>query len=468
MPFIRAPKRLLLAWLVVSLLASGAALAQAPGALPPPLTPPATVAPTPADEDPAIRQLRVLLGPDIRLEYRSAAVTDAAAGNFRLDDVQLHGADFRAVIGTLTATGQRGDGAQTLALHAVGWYGNDGTLLSVNDIQLAGLAIQHPAADQAVTAAALIGAVRFDRLAIEGAAFGLGEVSLGRLTVEGYGPGRETRVLAENFEGQWAGDGPNGFSLARLGMNGLDLATVMLLQVTETPSGPARMQGTMLAETFALTENGAVVGGAESLRFDTAIEVTADGRITEIDRGVLRGLQLDGVQAAQAFLSPLGYTALPAEITTESRMERQGRRSTITDAGIAVPGFGRLSFGFDVDGLDPAAPPLQAMTQIQLRGVTLGYRDDGLLPRALQAQAEVQHISVPALRAQLIASVAGALEGPTLAALLTPIKRFLSGQAQALEVTARPPQPLGFDALAPGPDGMEEVLARLGLAATAH
>lgn len=457
------PIRVLRAVLAL-LLVSGTALAQASN--PAPVA--AEAAPSPR-EAPAIQHLRALLGPEIGLRYRSATVLDGAAGDVRLEDVRLRGPGFEMLVRTWTALGQREDGAREWQLEPVAWHGDDGLMLSVRQARLSGLAIRPPATGQAMDLAGLIGAVRVDHLSLEGAARGLGEVSIGRLTLEDYGLGRLSRVHLENLAGPWGSEGLGSFNLARAGMDGFDIAALALLQVTGTPAGPARMRGSFLAEAFAMDEASRSVASAGSLRGESDFEIAADGRITSADRMVLQGLALDGVAAVQELLTELGYQALPGEIALESRFEQQGGRFSLPGLAVTLPGFGLLTFGFEGDGFDPQAAPEVAAAQMRLLSLMVRYRDDGLLPRLFAMLARQGRMTVPAFRAQTIAQLAALLEGPALSPLLTPAKRFLSGQVQELEVAARPPEPLGLaDFEDPGLDSVEAVLARLGLAATAR
>jgi hypothetical protein len=454
--------------LLALLLLSGAALAQAQDAAP--ATPGgAAAAAPPTPEDPAVQHLRALLGPEIGLRYRSATVLDGTAGDFRLEDVRLRGPGFELLVRTWTARGQREDGAREWELDPVTWYGDDGLMLSARQARLSGLAIRSPAPGQAVDLAGLIGAIRADRLAIEGAAFGLGEVSIGRLAIEDYGLGRPSRARLEDLAGQWGSEGLGSFSLASAAMDGLDIATLALLQVTGTPTGPARMRGNFLAETFAMDEAGRSVVRAGSLRGESDFEIAADGRVTSTDRMVLQGLALDEAAAAQEILTELGYQALPGEITLESRFEQQGGRFSLPGLALTLPGFGQLTFGFEGDGFDPQAAPDEVAARMRMLSLMVRYRDDGLLPRLFAMLARQGRMTVPGFRAQIIAELAALLEAPALRPLLTPAKRFLSGQTQELEVAARPQEPLGLSALEdPGLDSVEAVLVRLGLAATAR
>ena len=59
--------------------------------------PPAAAAaapPIPADEPPALGQLRALLGPEAALTYARAEVTDPATGALRLTDVAAEAAGW--------------------------------------------------------------------------------------------------------------------------------------------------------------------------------------------------------------------------------------------------------------------------------------------------------------------------------------------------------------------------------------
>jgi hypothetical protein len=440
--------------ILAALLAAGSALAQ-----PAPGVPPAAA--SPAREHQAIQDLRALLGPEIGLRYRSATVLDGAAGDVRLEEAELRAAGVELQLGSWTVLGQRADGAREWRIERLAYDGGPDLTISVQQARLSGLAIRPPESGRAMDPVGLIGAVQFDHLSIEGVEFLPTEVSIGRLAVEAYGRGRTSQIRLADLGGPWGSAG-GSFALASAAIDGFDIATLALMQATGRPGDPARMHGTILAEGFTMEDAGRSIARAESLHGESQFEVAAGGRVSSTDRIVLRGLAVDDFQE---MLTELGYPALPDEITFSSRFEQQDDRVSWPDFVLTLPDFGQLALGFELEGLDPQAAPEAVVARMRLLGAMARYRDDGLAPRLLGMLARQGRMTVPAFRARAVTQLAAFLEGPAAASLLSPIKRFLTGQAAELEATLRPPQPLGLTVFEePGLDSLDAVLARFGIA----
>lgn len=435
----------------------------------PPLSPPpqavAPLPPPPADEDPAIRRLRATFGPEVQMAYRSATVLDSNTGSFRLDGVTLRRPDAEATIEALSITGQRDDGVQRAELRNLVSTGRDAPRVTVAAARLDGLTIRRPTTPEQRIAP---DAVTLDRFSLEGLRVeDSTTVTVAGLTVEDYGPGRQTRLRLENLGGQRQDGGGAGdaFALARLAVGGVDVATIatQLMAGGRPQPTPGRLEA--LAENFTLSERGRVLGGAESLR----IESETDAQLAGTGRAALRGLRLDGVPQLQDFLTRLGYQALVGDITLEGGYQPQGGRMTLPSFVIAAPGFGSITLSMDMDGIDRDAPPETLMTRMRLLAMAIRYRDEGLLPRALRMQAAQQRVNESQLREQIIGMANAVIGGPAAAALREPIERFVRGQAQELEISARPPQPVPLSALSGQPPrNAEEAQRRYGLTASAR
>lgn len=438
------------------------------GRLPPAAPAPQAVAPLPpppADEDPAIRRLRASFGPNVQMAYRSVTVLDSSAGSFRLDGVTLRRPGAEATIEALSIVGQRDDGVQQAELRNLVSIEQNGPRMTIAQARLDGLTIRRPATPEQRI---MPDAVTLDRFALEGLRVESDTtVTVASLTVEDYGPGRQTRLRLENLAGnkQNPGGGPDAFGLARLAISGVDVATIWTRIIAGGRPEPTPGRLDALAENFTLSERGRVLGGAESLR----IESETDAQLAGTGRAALRGLRLDGVPQLQEFLTRLGYQALVGDITLEGGYQPQGGRMTLPSFVIAAPGFGSISLSMDMDGIDRDAPPETLMTRMRLLAMAIRYRDEGLLPRALRMQAAQQRVNESQLREQIIGMANAVIGGPAVAALREPIERFVRGQAQELEITARPPQPVPLSALsAQPPRNAEEAQRRYGLSASAR
>jgi hypothetical protein len=170
-----------------------------------------------------------------------------------------------------------------------------------------------------------------------------------------------------------------------------------------------------------------------------------------------------------AFLTQLGYQSLTGEITMEAGYQPQTGRMTMPSFVISAPGFGSVTLSMDLDGLDRNAPPEQMASRIRLLGMALRYRDEGLLPRALRMQATQQRVDEAQLREQIVSMAGAMLSGQAAVVLREPVERFVRGQAQELEISARPPQPIPLMSLsAQPPRNADDAQRRFGLTATAR
>lgn len=435
----------------------------------PPVTPPpqaaAPLPPPPIDEDPAIRRLRATFGPDVQMAYQSATVLDSSTGSFRLDGVTLRRPAAETTIEALFITGQREDGVQQAELRNLVATEQGGPRVTIAQARVDGLTLPRP-----VTRGQRLmpDAVSVDRFSLQGLRVESDTiVTIASLAVEDYGPGRPTRLRLENLAGekQGGGSGADAFALARLAISGVDIATIATqLQAGGRPGPiPGRLEA--LAETFTVSERGRVLGGADSLRIESETDATLAGTA----RLALRGLRLDGVPQLQEFLTRLGYQALIGDITMEGGYQPQSGRLTVPSFVIAAPGFGSISLAMDMDGVERNAPPETLMAQMRLLAMAIRYRDEGLLPRALRMQAAQQRVNESQLREQIIGMANAVIGGPAAAALREPIERFVRGQAQELEISARPPQPVPLTALSGQPPrNAEEAQRRYGLTASAR
>jgi hypothetical protein len=428
----------------------------------PPLPPP------PADEDPAIRRLRTTFGPDVQMAYRSATVIDSSTGSFRLDGVTLRRPNAEATIDTLTISGQRDNGVDLAEIRNLTMREQGGPRVTLAEGRIAGLAIRGqmtPGQDVSPDAISL------DRFSLRGLRVeDAWTVTVASLTLEDYGPGRQTRFRLDDLAGRGTAAGSAGvdaFALARFAFSGLDVATIAAQFATAGGRPPQAIPGRLeaTAEGFTMSGGGRQLGGADSLR----IESETDRQLAGSGRAALRGIRLDGIPQLQAFLTQLGYQALVGDITMEAGFQPQGGRLTMPSFVIAAPGYGTITLALDVDGLDRDAAPEAMAARMRLLGLTLRFRDEGLLPRALRMQAAQQQINEGQLREQIIGMLNAAIGGPAGAALRAPIERFVRGQAQELEIAARPPQPLPVMSLsAQPPRDAADAQRRFGLTATAR
>jgi hypothetical protein len=176
------------------------------------------------------------------------------------------------------------------------------------------------------------------------------------------------------------------------------------------------------------------------------------------------------------WLTRFGYTELTGDITIEARVDPAAERMDLSSFAISARGMGGLGLSMQLEGVstDPGRMATNA-ERMRLAGATLRYMDQSLYGRWVADQARQQRVPEARLREQYASMAAAAVNqggrGPgPLSTALEAVQRFLRGQAQSVEITLRPPQPIPlgeFGAL--GRAGSAEQLQRqLGLSATSR
>ncbi|MES2712913.1 MAG: hypothetical protein V4653_15130 [Pseudomonadota bacterium] len=438
--------------------------AQAPATTAPtPSAPPLVLAPPPADEPPAVRRLRAVFPPDTQIAYRTATVIDEASQRVRLQGVTMQRPGSTVTVDEALVEGLSEAGLREADLRGI-VVTSSGTTVGIARLRLTGLAAPRApgAAEPRPEDVAL------DRLMVEGLRVDNGAdgvVTLAGFTVEELGGQRRTRVRLEGLAGERLGAEAVSFTLARAALSGIDVMTMAFeMQSTGVPRAQTgRME--LFAEGFTFSQRGRAAGGAESLRIESDTDATQSGT----GRLALRGMRFDGIPEVAAAIQQLGYQALAADITLEATLQAAGGRLGVPALVLSIPEYGRLTFSGEFDGMVPGAPPERMMTDGRLISLALRYRDEGLLARAIRAQAASQRITEAQFREQLIGMARGAAGGPAQAVLREPLERFLRGQATELELTARPPQPIAFGALGTTPPrDAADAQRRFGLTATAR
>lgn len=448
--------------------AAGGTLAPPPAALPPP----AAEAPPPADEPAAVRTLRSLLGPEVRLGYGAAEVFDPARGAVRLRDVAFERPDRRATIEELTLEGLHEDGVDEADARGVALLVADGATRAQR-VRLQALRVSRPPAGQELTPLMLgIGALRIEGLSAEGET----PTAIATLSVEEYGAGRPSRLEIEGLEVLQAGSGPGDrLSLGRLTLKGLDLAaSLAALMAKEAPPRPAGSWA-LEAEDLSLASDGRPVGGLSALRLGG--EAAPEGGGPETGRLALREIRVEPFPGLAEWLRRFGYPALLADLTAETRYDRAAGRLEVTSLSLAGRDIGAITLSLAMDGATPEALEAQDTDRLRLLSFGLRYLDQSLYPRFVRQQAQQTRRTEQQVREELAREAAAALTAAgdqaeaagALAPLRAAVERFLRGEAREVEITARPPAPLPLSALADGAMGGPAELQRmLGLGAAAR
>ncbi|MDB5317869.1 MAG: hypothetical protein JWO24_3713 [Rhodospirillales bacterium] len=435
----------------------------APGGATPAPQPPIVLAPPPPDEPPAIRRLRTLFPPDAQMTYRTATVVDEASQRVRLEGVTVRRPDGTVTFDEVMVEGQTEDGVREADLRSIN-VSTNAVQVSIARLRIIGLGVRRPA-----------GATRpqpedvaLDRMSIEGLRVDSGNdgvFTLGDLSIEDLGRGRRTRVRLEGLAGERIGAGGNAFGLASAALSGVDIATVIQQMRGGGQPQPQTGRLELVAQGFTFSEGGRASGSVDSLRVHSDTDPTQSGT----GQVAVRGLRFDGIPQVATIIRQLGYQSLAADITLDATFQATGGMLGVPAFVVSVPEYGRLTFSAELDRFVPGSGAADIMTNARLIGLALRYRDEGLLARAIRAQALEQRITEAQLREQLIGMARGAASGPALATLRDPVERFLRGQATELEFSVRPPQPLLMGAMSSAPPrDAGDAQRRFGLTATAR
>jgi hypothetical protein len=285
--------------------------------------------------------------------------------------------------------------------------------------------------------------------------------------VEEYGAGRVGRVSVSGFDMRVPGSG-NRVAAARAALRGFDLAAGLSALVAS--EAPPRMQGTygLEIEGVSVRDGNRALGGFGALRVTG--EIPASGP----DHGgvVLRDLRIEPYPGVAGWLRRFGYEAVSADLTAESRYDRETGRLDLTSLSLSGRDIGAIGLSLVLDGVAPKAgasrPEPMAM---RLVSGALRYVDQSLYGRYVRQQAQESRVPEEQVRRQgadTAEMMIGSLgQGPGIDAVRAAVARFLRGEAREIEITARPAEPIALGEFGAGPPD-PAMLGRLGLDATAR
>lgn len=420
----------------------------------------------PANEPAAVARLRALLGPDTTLTYRSAETLDPARGSVRLLGVSMDGRGRRVAMEELTLDGLRDDGVGEATARAVTM--RDGrNNATVARLRLAGLSVQRPPPGAEVRP----DMVRLDALRIEGLRMtGASDATVAEFSVEEYGAGRTGRVSVSGFDMRVPQSG-NRVAAARAAMRGLDLASA--LAAVAASQQPPRIPG----GTFGLEVEGVSVRqGTRTLGGFGALRIAGETPLAGPETGTfaLRDLRVEPFPGAAGWLRRMGYEAVMADLTGESRFDGATGRLELGSVSLAVREMGAIGLSMVLDGVAQRSAARRAadFEAARLVSVTLRYVDQSLYARYVRQQAQESRVPEEQVRRQhadtvemMLGSFGQGAAG--MDAVRAAVARFLRGEAREVEVAAKPvaPVPLGEIRGKPGEPPDAAVLDRLGLEA---
>ncbi|WP_431268785.1 hypothetical protein [Dankookia sp. P2] len=443
-----------------------AGLPPAPGAAPGPgpAAPPALAAPAPpVDALPAVARFRALLGAGTGLSYRAAEPIDPATGSVRLLGATLAREGGKAEIETLTLDG--------LAEARIGAASAREVTLTLGDTtaRIARLELRGLAAPGGTPEALALDQLRLEILTVEGdASFAIAEAVL-----EDYAAGRPGRLTLAGIDALLPQAGlVDRVRVGRVALRGLDLPGSLSAMGSQTTPPRASAGYAMEIESLLGSLAGQPVGGFGSLRLQ------GDPPAGEIETGrlALRDLRVEPSPPLEDWLRRLGYPALLADLTAESRYDRARGRLELGSLSLAGREMGVLGLSLALEGVTPEAAEAQDWEQLRLAGLALRLLDQSLLGRVARDAARQGRTTEAQVRegwARQAAAMLGAgPRGPApggIGPILVALQRFLRGEAKEVEVTARPPQPVALGELPAALMGGAAAVQRvLGLGAVAR
>lgn len=406
---------------------------------PAPVAPQASPAP-PRDEAPEIQRLRRLMGAGATLTY-AQATRDGAA--MRLSGVALTYAGTALRAAEMRLEGVREDGLDLLSARNV-----TGNGLTVATFEMRGLSGTGGTPRLGGASATGIGLPAAGALLIERA-------TLGRVE-----PGQAATLETTNWRMQ-PGGAVESVTLRRFALSSPDAGAVMAFLTGTVPNTAAALNAE--AEGLEVRSGGQRVGGIERA---TLTNTTSAAGVSTA-RLAFAGVELLAQGALATMLQPLGYPSLRAELQLDALQDPARGRSEITALALGVRDAGAIGFAAAMDGVRPG-DMARAAEQARLVSARLRYADQSLYRRVVEAQARERRTTPDALRREWVQQAEALLSGPQLAAIRTPVQRFLRGEAREIELVAAPPRPVGRDALANPPADFAGWQRLLGLTVTAR
>ncbi len=354
-------------------------------------------------------------------------------GTIRLGRVAAEGY-APGVLGQATAEGfeYRGTGSSS------------GNSARIGRVALAGVTMPAPGQDFDIKDVTLRSA------SLEGAALVDAEkkvdLAVGRMAVRDWVPGRLTDLAVEGVTlgAEFGAMGPGVFRLGRAVMQGIDaagIATAWSTNVQPPDPAPGVPQLVQL-EGISAEANGAPLFSLGRIQADGSL--AADGVVG--GALVVDGLRVTLPRGSVPPLEQLGYTEIAGGMEMRGTLARQGGvfglspwRTVWNDAATLTIAGRFLDMPAPLPGttLDPDAQTA-ALMAARVEQVTLSWRDQGLLGRAIAWQARQQRVPEARIRDQWAQMV---------------MAMPLPGDSPAPRGRAAPPAPGGKGAPAPAAGG---------------
>jgi hypothetical protein len=318
------------------------------------------------------------------------------------------------------------------------------------------------------------------------------EIGLSRLSLRDWSPGRRTEltVAGLSVETNFGTMGLGKVEMERLGVSGIDAAATVaaLMQGQQPPDPTPGVPQVISVEGVEVEMNGETLFEMSRL----AVEGGMDGGGRMTGAILLEGLEATIPRGSAPPLEQMGFREIAGGMELRAEGARTGGPLAIAPLRITWTEAGALTLVADFDnmpfldaGSSMGPERLEAYMKARLVGLTLRWQDQGLLGRALTAQARQQRMPEARLREQwaqmaLAAPIpggpapGGTAQGgkgaPAAADPFAPMRQAVAGfirQPGTLEIALRPATPIAFEAMAElGAAGPAAAVQRLGLTVT--
>ncbi|MBL6458800.1 hypothetical protein JMJ55_26060 [Belnapia sp. T6] len=440
-----------------------AAAAPAPAPTPPAVAPAPSV---PANEPPALGQLRALLGPGVTLTYASATDT---AGAIRLQDAVLQQPDGQRITAQQLLLRQpRADGITGAEAQGLTLTDKDGTVTAIARMELRDFAVQRPAPGTELRPDQMsLGFLRLESLAVQGSR----PVAVGDVTLQNYRAGQagQFSLGALDVLVPEGGGVVDRVKIGRIAVEGVDLAGTLAALAAKGSPPPPRGAYAAAVEGVTLTQGDVPVGSLGAFRMTGAPAQGGSGPDT--GRVTLEALRVEPSPTIAPWLQRLGYQALTGDLSAETRFDTTAGRLELVGLLLGIRDAGALGLSVTLEGVAPEGAPQDRFQGARLAGFALRYLDQSLLGRLAAAEARDSRRPERQVRDGWASQAAGAMGGGVgaVAPVLAAVQRLLRGQAQEVTITVKPPKPIPVNDLAGAAmGGPEEVQRALGITATAR
>jgi hypothetical protein len=418
-----------------------------------------------AQEPAALERLRTLLGADVQLGYRAASQEGEV--------LTLNGADLRKgterfVIERLVLDSPTADGLRRGEARGIRGEVAGGTMtLAEFDIESLAMLPLRPGqgADDREPDQITLGGLRLAGLEVEGDA----RVNLREFVLSGWQTGRAGRVGFQGLRVRMSGGPVSEVTVDRAGMEGLDLAALMLAAVrNEAPPPPPAGRQAYRVDGLTVLREGRTLGGLGSIVVEGATQPdgAAAGRLTVHDAA------LEHFPEVAAALDAVGLRRLSMELSIEASWTPRNGRLEMPTLAFGVRDLGAIALGWIMEGVDPGAA-MSDPNRLRLFEARLRYADQSLYERTLRDQAQRERSTPERIRQQHAQMIGAFLTpprpDPEVDAVRNALLRFVGGQAREIEINIRPARSVTMAELQPllG-GGPSEVVRGLGITATAR